>query len=258
MRSFARYRNRAEQDAISMKTDLTTYENKRGLISELVPGPRYPDRAMPKEWEKNRIRDQRYNYELVRTSGITKNRNEARFAAGRINAHFKLEQLRKDVQKIRDQEIAGKQGLKKIKRGIVAPDVQIDDQFLLPYGAGYDHIIKARADLIDSQKNDNIAVMDELIYKLGYMDYRDALAVNKYILESKLHGDYSQVIRGQILGAALSRLNKQRRDEIVAQSEKRASEKHKPRTNEHRSLSEQYQMNDVMAQDAEVAEMYQD
>ena len=36
----------------------------------------------------------------------------------------------------------------------------------------------------------NNKVMDELVEKLGYMDYRDALACNKYILEAKRHGDY--------------------------------------------------------------------
>ena len=33
--------------------------------------------------------------------------------------------------------------------------------------------------------------MDELVESLGYMDYRDALAANKYIMEAKRHGDYN-------------------------------------------------------------------
>ena len=32
--------------------------------------------------------------------------------------------------------------------------------------------------------------MDQLVEKLGYLDYRDALAANKYILEAKRNGDY--------------------------------------------------------------------
>ncbi len=44
--------------------------------------------------------------------------------------------------------------------------------------------------MIDKQKFWNNRVMDELVKKLGYMDYRDALAANKYILEVKRHGDY--------------------------------------------------------------------
>jgi hypothetical protein len=33
--------------------------------------------------------------------------------------------------------------------------------------------------------------MDQLIEQLGYMDYRDALACNKYILEAKRSADYA-------------------------------------------------------------------
>ena len=65
-----------------------------------------------------------------------------------------------------------------------------DDQFKLPYGVGFDAIIKKRTDMIDKQKFLNNQVMDELVNKLGYMDYRDALACNKYLIEAKRHGDY--------------------------------------------------------------------
>jgi hypothetical protein len=49
--------------------------------------------------------------------------------------------------------------------------------------------------------------MDELVTKLGYMDYRDALALNKYILETKRHGDYHQKARARILNIASARYN---------------------------------------------------
>lgn len=60
----------------------------------------------------------------------------------------------------------------------------------LPIGTEYDYIIKAKAEEIDSKKVSNNTKMDELIEKLGYMDYRDALACNKYIIEAKRSGDY--------------------------------------------------------------------
>lgn len=49
--------------------------------------------------------------------------------------------------------------------------------------------------------------MDELVLKLGYMDYRDLLAVNKYIVEAKLTGKYEQIARGTILQKALAKYN---------------------------------------------------
>lgn len=51
-------------------------------------------------------------------------------------------------------------------------------------------MIKKKAELIDGQKQSNNLVMDQLIQQLGYMDFRDALACNKYILEAKRSQDY--------------------------------------------------------------------
>jgi len=62
---------------------------------------------------------------------------------------------------------------------------EIEDQMLLPMGTDFDYIIKEKQDLIDQEKMLNNVKMDQLIDKLGYMDYRDALACNKYIIEAK-------------------------------------------------------------------------
>ena len=100
------------------------------------------------------------------------------------------------------------------EKGVWVDKFEYDDQFKLPYGVGYDHIIKKRTDNIDKQKFWNNRVMDELVESLGYMDYRDALACNKYIMEAKRHGDYHQQARAKILSVAMSRYNAQKRLEI--------------------------------------------
>jgi hypothetical protein len=92
--------------------------------------------------------------------------------------------------------------------------LEYDDEFKLPYGVGYDAIIKKRTDLVNKQKYWNNKVMDELVTKLGYVDYRDALACNKYILEVKRHGDYHQSARSKILSLAMSKYNSQKRQEV--------------------------------------------
>ena len=56
--------------------------------------------------------------------------------------------------------------------------------------------------------------MDELVEKLGYLDYRDALAANKYILESKKHGDYHQQARARTLSLAMSRMSRLKREQL--------------------------------------------
>lgn len=54
--------------------------------------------------------------------------------------------------------------------------------------------------------------MDNLVEKLGFLDYRDALAANKYILEAKRHGDYHQQARAKTLALALNRMTKLKRE----------------------------------------------
>jgi len=95
---------------------------------------------------------------------------------------------------------------------------QVDDQMNLPMGTEFDFIIKAKAEEIDNQKILNNTKMDELIEKLGYMDYRDALACNKYIIEAKRSGDYHQVARARILESAFSRMNNEKRSHITKEA----------------------------------------
>lgn len=76
------------------------------------------------------------------------------------------------------------------REGLPIPTFDIDDTFNLPVGTMYDYVIKEKAEKIDSQKVFNNDKMDQLIEQLGYMDYRDALACNKYILEAKRSKDY--------------------------------------------------------------------
>ena len=80
----------------------------------------------------------------------------------------------------------------------------LDDQYNLPVGTEYDYILKAKQKENDSKKLLNDIKMDELVAKLGYMDYRDALACNKYIMEAKRSGEYHQVARARILEVAFN------------------------------------------------------
>lgn len=100
------------------------------------------------------------------------------------------------------------------------PNLEIDDTFNLPIGTMFDHVIKEKAEMIDSQKVSNNDKMDELIEQLGYMDYRDALACNKYILEAKRSTDYYQIARAKTLEYAMRTLSNRKRDRIDAESRK--------------------------------------
>lgn len=57
-------------------------------------------------------------------------------------------------------------------------------------------------------------MMDQLVNELGYLDYRDCLAINKYILEAKRHGDYHQQARAKTLSLAMSKMSRLKRDQM--------------------------------------------
>ena len=112
---------------------------------------------------------------------------------GRLYAHVKPEEMKQSVQFIADKEKEGSQQKPSNRgQGIYFDSFDVDYTFKLPYGVGYDKVIKKKTDFINKQKVKNNLVMDELVQKLGYMDFRDALACNKYILDTKRHTDYHQ------------------------------------------------------------------
>ncbi len=121
---------------------------------------------------------------------------------------------------------------------------------------GFDHVIKKKAELIDGQKQSNNVVMDQLINELGYMDYRDALACNKYIIEAKRSGDYHQMARGRVLESALSALSKQKRAEVERRAGKEANAVAAPGSEEWRDTNENYKLNALMAEDPNISSLY--
>jgi hypothetical protein len=109
--------------------------------------------------------------------------------------------IKQEVQRIRDNEQKDGRGKAKEKSSRLKDEElpEIQDEFNVEVGTPFDYIFKERAELIDSQKAANNKMMDDLVASLGYMDYRDALACNKYIIEAKRSGDYHQIARGRIL-----------------------------------------------------------
>jgi len=126
-RQFSRYLNRGQKAAIEMKTDLNAYDQLPKQISRVVPGPSYPDKAMPNQAQQFKRRNSAYDLERIRTSGIARIEKERRFINGRLQSHEKLEMIKQEVAKVRNTE--SQSGIKDVSLGIQAPDVIIDDQF---------------------------------------------------------------------------------------------------------------------------------
>lgn len=150
-----------------------------------------------------------------------------RAATGRMYAHFKHIEMRNKIMHIRKQEGTYKEQLltleEQVERIIKGTDkgedcggteINVNDDFMMPFGFGFDHIIKERSDYVNNLKTENNQMMDKLVEKLGYLDYRDALACNRFILEAKQDGDYHQKARAKTLSIAFSRMTKLKREQI--------------------------------------------
>ena len=58
--------------------------------------------------------------------------------------------------------------------------------------------------------------MDKLIENLGYLDYRDLISVNRYVLETKRSKDYHNQTRAKVLSYALKKFNHRQREKYEA------------------------------------------
>lgn len=102
---------------------------------------------------------------------INVNMKTERAMTGRLFAHFRLNDLRKYIRDIKIQEGTVKdktdeheEMIQLLRRSTyVSKDIDIDPQFGLPYGFGYDDIIKEKTDLIKNNKFYNNRKMDELV-----------------------------------------------------------------------------------------------
>lgn len=84
-----------------MKDNMLAYEYRPDQMQELVPSPRYIEKALNKN--AHHLRDAKYNLERYRTSGILRRQNEHRYAQGRYYTHLKLDQIKRGVKDIRDK-----------------------------------------------------------------------------------------------------------------------------------------------------------
>lgn len=89
----------------------------------------------------------------------------------------------------------------------------MDDDTGLLYGIGYDNFIhKINKDRQEILSQDN--KIDILVNKLGYIDLRDFIALNRYILEGKSHSDTLVQAKAKYLEEAINKLNKKKREEV--------------------------------------------
>jgi len=84
-----------------MKDNMLAYEFKPDAINELVPSPRYVDKALNEH--QDTLKTSQYSLERKRTTALTKRQNEARYAQGRLYSHLKLYQIKQGVKDVREK-----------------------------------------------------------------------------------------------------------------------------------------------------------
>ena len=109
--------------------------------------------------------------------------------------------------------------------------------------------------MIDKQKFWNNRVMDELVEKLGYMDYRDALACNKYILESKRHTDYHQQARSKLLSIAMAKYSALKKADLEAKVTSQVAAAEVPNAAQDR---DETKLRLIMNTDPDMSALYQE
>ena len=214
-----------------------------------------------------KLRQAREGVAAIRSGVLKKKGIEERTRTGRLWAHLKHIEMKNHVRDIRTQEGTIVEEEKSYDEKLVdvlkdqksetGQSIKIEEEFNLPYGFGFDDIIKEKVDLINNKKFQNNRLMDELVERLGYLDYRDALAANKYILEAKRHGDYHQKARARTLSLALGRMTRLKREQF----EKRVSKKLANESQELRQDAahrEQTKLEMLMDEDGLMAGAYQE
>lgn len=124
----------------------------------------------------------------------------------RLKSHLKLsEKVLQDVNFFETEKI--------IKGNAGMTSQFMDDDTGLLYNVGFDSFIhKINKDKQEILSQDN--KIDLLVNKLGYMDLRDFLALNRYILEAKSHSDALVQAKAKYLEEAVNSLTKKKREEV--------------------------------------------
>ena len=155
----------------------------------------FPDKNLPSPLEDET--NQTFHEHLINFQTQTKNR---------LRSHLKIsERVLQDVNFFDSEKL--------IKGNAGMTSQFMDDDTGLLYGVGFDSFIhKINKDKQEILSQDN--KIDLLVNKLGYLDLREFLALNRYILEAKSHSDTLVQAKAKYLEEAVSKLTRKKREEV--------------------------------------------
>ncbi len=115
-------------------------------------------------------------------------------------ASLNLKKIRKPLGEIKSEDVASQ------------ADLAIDRETGLIFGLGFDEHISRGPSSEEITKEE--IEMRNLIQKLGYVDFRDFVALNKYILEAQDHESTVNQTKAKFLSLAMSKLTTARKEEL--------------------------------------------
>lgn len=155
----------------------------------------FPDKNLPSPLDDET--NQNFYEHLIKFQTQTKNR---------LKSHLKVsEKVLEDINFFETEKI--------IKGNSGMTSQYMDDDTGLLYGVGYDTFIhKINKDKQEILSQDN--KIDLLVNKLGYVDLREFIALNRYILEAKTHSDSLVQAKAKYLEEAVNKLTRKKREEV--------------------------------------------
>jgi hypothetical protein len=127
----------------------------------------------------------------------------------RTNKHIALAKASLNVKNSR--KVFTSKSLKSEDLG-VENEVFVDKETNLVYGVGYDKYITSSGQ--SWQQSSEERQLRELVNKLGYVDFRDFVALNKFVLEAKNHEDLVNQTKSKFLQMAMQKVNQNQKEEL--------------------------------------------
>ncbi len=127
----------------------------------------------------------------------------------RDNKHRQHAQKRVEVDKIHKPF----KYVRKDNSDLKVKETKIDETTGLMYGLGYDDIISEK--VRNSENLDSVSDLNELVNKLGYVDLKDYIALNKYILQAHNHNENINQTKSKILAIAMEKMSQIKNSEAL-------------------------------------------
>jgi hypothetical protein len=99
----------------------------------------------------------------------------------------------------------------------VSNEIAVDKDTGLIHGLGFDHLISSSLASSKEEMNDEKyqeGNLNQLINKLGYLDFREFVALNKYIVDAANHEDLVNQTKSKFLQIAMQKMNSYQKEEL--------------------------------------------